>query len=253
MFSKEKIKGIVIGAVGSTLLTATVFATPVAKNAQLFFNNIKIFVDDVSVTPKDAQGNVVEPFIYNGTTYLPVRAVSNALGKNVEWDGKTSSVYIGKHNNANKDGQTSSMWLDQLDYFNYQRGGSSDSWVLWESSKDNDSTGASYSHGIKYGMPYYYSKNWQYTEYLLNQKYKKLTGKFVLHYDSRSVNRETYLKIYGDDKLLYTSEAMKSGKMPLDVNVDITGVIKLKVMIDQPGESGSSDTYCGFVDALLAE
>lgn len=253
MFCKEKFKGIVIGAVGATLLTTTVFAAPVAKNAQLFFNNIKIFVDDVSVTPKDAQGNVVEPFIYNGTTYLPVRAVSNALGKSVEWDGKTSSVYIGKHNNSNSSTQPSSMWLEQLDYFNYQETRASNDWGLWDSSKDKDSTGASYSHGIKYNLYSIWDASSLFTEYLLNQKYKKLSGKFILHYDSRNVNRETYLKVYGDDKLLYTSEVMTAGKMPIDVNVDVTGVIKLKVMIDQPDKSGSGDMYFGFVDALLSE
>ena len=39
----------------------------------------------------------MEPFIYNGTTFLPVRAISEALGKEVEWDGPTSSVYIGEY------------------------------------------------------------------------------------------------------------------------------------------------------------
>ena len=46
-------------------------------------------------TPKDAAGNVVEPFIMNGTTYLPVRAVGEALGMSVNWDGNTHTVYLG--------------------------------------------------------------------------------------------------------------------------------------------------------------
>ena len=32
----------------------------------------------------------------NGTTYLPVRAVANALGKEVYWDGPNYTVYIGR-------------------------------------------------------------------------------------------------------------------------------------------------------------
>ena len=47
------------------------------------YDNIKIFMDGEEVTPKDGNGQSVEPFIYNGTTYLPVRAVSNAIGKEV--------------------------------------------------------------------------------------------------------------------------------------------------------------------------
>ena len=57
--------------------------------------NIKLVVDGAPVTPKDAAGNAVEPFSCNGTTYLPVRAVASALGKEVTWDGNTNTVYIG--------------------------------------------------------------------------------------------------------------------------------------------------------------
>lgn len=56
---------------------------------------VKLVVDGVNITPKDANGNVVDPFIVDGTTYLPVRAVAEALGKDVNWDGDTKTVYIG--------------------------------------------------------------------------------------------------------------------------------------------------------------
>ena len=51
-------------------------------------------IDNNKIIPKDVLGNVVHPFIIDGTTYLPVRAISEALGKNVEWEGETYSVYI---------------------------------------------------------------------------------------------------------------------------------------------------------------
>ena len=47
------------------------------------------------IDPKDANGQTVEPFIYNGTTYLPVRAVGTAIGKDVSWDGVEKVVYLG--------------------------------------------------------------------------------------------------------------------------------------------------------------
>lgn len=43
---------------------------------------------------KDAAGNAVYPLSYNGTTYLPVRAVSNMLGVQVRWDGETQTVML---------------------------------------------------------------------------------------------------------------------------------------------------------------
>jgi len=57
---------------------------------------VEIFVDGVKMNPTDAQGNPVETFIYNGTTYVPLRAVSQSLGKNVNWDGANQRVYIGE-------------------------------------------------------------------------------------------------------------------------------------------------------------
>lgn len=59
-------------------------------------SGVSIFVDGVEMNPTDANGNPVETFIYNGTTYVPLRAVSQYLGKAVDWDGSTRSVYIGK-------------------------------------------------------------------------------------------------------------------------------------------------------------
>ena len=42
----------------------------------------------------DANGNYVEPFIIDGTTYLPVRGIASALGLNVGWDGATKTVLL---------------------------------------------------------------------------------------------------------------------------------------------------------------
>ena len=58
---------------------------------------ISIYVNDSKLEPKDAQGNLVDVFSYNGTTYLPVRAICEAFNISVEWDGTTQSVYLGNH------------------------------------------------------------------------------------------------------------------------------------------------------------
>ncbi len=93
---KKEIKGFVVGVITTTLVSTAVFAAPAAKSITAFYNGIKIYVDGDKITPKDGNGKIVEPFIYDGTTYLPVRAVSEALGKQVSWDGNSNSVYIGQ-------------------------------------------------------------------------------------------------------------------------------------------------------------
>ena len=84
------IAGIVFTLIVSTLIS-TAFAA-YTRQATLNYSGISITLDGKKITPKDANGKAVEPFIIDGTTYLPVRAVANALGLNVTWDGTTKTV-----------------------------------------------------------------------------------------------------------------------------------------------------------------
>jgi hypothetical protein len=94
--------GIIVCFLVSTLLFPA-YASSFSKSAQLVYNDIKITLDGQAITPKDADGNAVEPFIIDGTTYLPVRAVANALGLGVNWDGATNTVNL-THDEASASG-----------------------------------------------------------------------------------------------------------------------------------------------------
>ena len=81
------------------LLAVLLLATPVLAangdaNAVLQYRNIKITLDGQEVTPADANGKSTEPFAIDGTVYVPVRAISEALGLDVEWDAKTNTVKL---------------------------------------------------------------------------------------------------------------------------------------------------------------
>lgn len=95
---KERIKGIITGVIATAVVMSvvSVAAQELTKNAVISYNNVKICIDGTYLEPKDANGNTVEPFIMDGTTYLPVRAVAGAFGKAVEWDGATSTVFLGQ-------------------------------------------------------------------------------------------------------------------------------------------------------------
>ena len=120
---KKEVKGFIVGVIITTLLSTTVFATPMEKMIMAFYNNIRIYVDGSLIQPKDADGNIVEPFIYEGTTYLPVRAISQALGKEVDWDDKNKTVYIGKKPNiieATEDSQNPNSDIKEITVGNAQ-------------------------------------------------------------------------------------------------------------------------------------
>ena len=67
--------------------------------------DIDLYVADQSITPVDSKGNPTGVFVSEGTTYLPVRAMGEALGVNVAWDGSTSSVHLSENTADSKDGE----------------------------------------------------------------------------------------------------------------------------------------------------
>ncbi|MBQ3379743.1 MAG: copper amine oxidase N-terminal domain-containing protein [Clostridia bacterium] len=55
-----------------------------------------IIINGAKQTFTDANNVTVYPVLYNGTTYLPLRAVGNSLGMDVGWDGATQTVTLTK-------------------------------------------------------------------------------------------------------------------------------------------------------------
>ncbi len=62
-------------------------------------SGIKITIDGTEFVPCDANGDAVDVFLYNGTTYLPVRAVSSLFSTGIMWDDANKVVYLGLHDN----------------------------------------------------------------------------------------------------------------------------------------------------------
>ena len=89
---KRKLFSIVLLVI--TCLSTIASASSTTKSATLVYKDIKIVLDGQVITPCDANGTFVEPFLIKGTTYLPVRAVGNAVGLSVDWDANTNTVVL---------------------------------------------------------------------------------------------------------------------------------------------------------------
>lgn len=57
-------------------------------------DDFTVVVDGTVCAFADANGNTVYPLLYQGSTYLPVRAIGELMGKTVDWDGKTNTVTL---------------------------------------------------------------------------------------------------------------------------------------------------------------
>jgi len=92
---KERIQGAIIGIALTIALIGTIsFASQRSDYVERFFRDIKITINGSVLEPKDANGSDVEPFIIDGTTYLPLRAISEALDLKVNWNEETNTVII---------------------------------------------------------------------------------------------------------------------------------------------------------------
>lgn len=93
---RERTKGFLTGILTMLLILSVSVGVLAATSldGKLTFRGIKITIDGAAATPKDAKGNAVEPFIYNGSTYLPVRAVAGLVGYDVSWVDSTSTVVL---------------------------------------------------------------------------------------------------------------------------------------------------------------
>lgn len=77
----------------SLTVGALAASQPYTANATLS-PNVTVKIDGVEQTFYSAQGKEVHPIIYNGTTYIPLRAVGELMGKNVNWDGTTGTASL---------------------------------------------------------------------------------------------------------------------------------------------------------------
>lgn len=62
--------------------------------ATLTYKDINVTLDGKDVELKDVNGGSTEPFIMNNSTYVPIRAISEALGLTVDWDSANTEIAL---------------------------------------------------------------------------------------------------------------------------------------------------------------
>ncbi len=73
------------------IVTILILLIPVISQA-----SCNIIIDGESLLCYDANGTLVEPFVHEGTTYVPVRAIATAFDTTVSWDQATKTVHLGE-------------------------------------------------------------------------------------------------------------------------------------------------------------
>lgn len=94
---KKRFLSFVAGALTALLISATTVTALAASGAiRIEVSPISVLVDGEVFQPKDAKGNDVMVFTYNGTTYAPLRALAEAYGLEVGYDGERHIATVSK-------------------------------------------------------------------------------------------------------------------------------------------------------------
>ncbi|MDU0199648.1 copper amine oxidase N-terminal domain-containing protein [Paenibacillus sp. MAH-36] len=76
---------------GALFFSGLTYAATDSVGIDVYFRKLQYYFNgENKQPPKDLQG-----FIYKDTTYVPLRFLSESLGKPVSWDDATSSIYVG--------------------------------------------------------------------------------------------------------------------------------------------------------------
>ncbi|MEK4449403.1 MULTISPECIES: stalk domain-containing protein [Paenibacillus] len=236
--NRDSLKGFTMGAITVALfgsLLGTTYASGKLTSINIVKGGIKLFVDGKLVKPTDSDGKVVEPFIYDGTTYLPLRALSNALTNNqkqVKWDAGTSSIYVGQ---APVAAQTS---IEELKYYEGTQGkvltGEDASFQILDKKITPFNR---LDTGYAYPGEKYYSDAAEYI-YILNSNYRELSGQFTIPYTGLGADFESKIQFYSvnkkGNKTLIKEIATKVGDDIQQVSVNVQGVEILQIEFDKP-------------------
>ncbi|BBI30895.1 stalk domain-containing protein [Cohnella abietis] len=98
---KKSMLLLLIFVMALVVFTTGAFAATKITAIKAFLDGDLTLVKDGEVwQPVDANGKIALPVTYNGTTYLPIRAISDAFNIPIQYEGKTKTIRLGESENV---------------------------------------------------------------------------------------------------------------------------------------------------------
>lgn len=227
---KQRIKNIIVGVlIGAVLSGGAVYARTGTDTIDVTYRDIAVYKDNVLVDMTNSTGDVIEPFIYNGTTYVPLRKAGEIAGMQVQWDGKTSSIH---------------MW-DKLspgtNYLTdvcppYQIVGNSTAYYS-NDAKSFSMCGEEFANGLTHKGSLF-SEGGAY--FNLNGEYESMT--FTLGpVDGEAWHKDIRFSIYLDD-VLYETYTVSRDDYLKTITIPLDYALQMRVVVDKQGDAGSGKT-----------
>ena len=234
---RERLQGFIAGILVVLLLlplgTALGAPTWSSRNISVLQGGIRVVVNGQQITPRDAQGNVVEPIIFEGTTFMPLRAISEALGYPADWNPHTTTAYIGTRTRAPQPFLDAAPWVERN-----RVGGT---------LQVNNAT----MNGVFYPNAILSSHNSsaQWSRHELNRQFSTLTG--VIGREDGSGALPGSITFIGDGRTLAVF-SVGGDTRPQNVSVDVRGVSELEIRVQlATGGTTLHRALIGFANATI--
>ncbi|MCL2016312.1 MAG: hypothetical protein FWG68_08730 [Defluviitaleaceae bacterium] len=238
---KQKLQGIVIGIVLTTLLFSTVSVFAAApQTIEVIFGNVRTTLFGQEIISRDAQGAIVEPLTYNGTVFIPVDTILQALQDNAQWNAATSTLNFGAPSNSVAQPTRERIPLHRAApfYESGRTGASGNTGAAQARNSDSVTMGGNtYENVIVYNSS---SGNWgslvggangAFTLHNLNAEFSLFTG-YIGHVSGTAQLNAT-VEIRGDGRLLQTYE-VRATDLPIPFEVQVQGVRQLRIDVNFP-------------------
>jgi len=206
---------VVAAIIGSFVLGTYAASTSEPIKAYMCYD-VSVNYNGENVIMKDANGERVYPIGYQGTTYIPIRAMGNLFGIPVDWDGTTRTVLLG--------GSAKSEGIDLIDNFKPYAVNYGSKQVPKSEKQTKSIGGVEVNHWL-------YMKNEildlaggakgdTYAYYNLGGKYNNLTFEVA-------TNEDTMLYVYGDNESLLGKVPLTANQTPLKVTIPLLETTQL--------------------------
>ena len=187
----------------------------------LLNRDITITYNGQPQTFQDVNGNAVYPITYNGSTYLPVRGVSDLLGVAVNWDQASNTVRLGS------DSQQPTYLVTRPN-----SGGTRYSWIISDTDQlkfSGDSGIQEFQNGVAYQLWNDTASSGMPSQLLFDvEGYQQLTFQFACQ-------RAAVIKIYDQDGKVLSSSDYTGGIVTKTIKLNGAAKISLEADAAQYG------------------
>jgi len=247
---KQRMQGILIGIILTTVLLSGVTALAAStRTIEVNFGNYRIYHFAQLLTVRDAEGEVLVPFSYNGNLYLPAQAVLRAMGTNASWDEATGVFRFGSvaPPSVNRTPlQTAAPFFDSGRTGSHisrdTRGGD----IQTPNTRDSiQMGGADFYNAIVYRSSQQAPagsrvENGVFTLHNLNRQYSVFSG-YMGRVDGSSMYDAT-IEIRGDGRLIETFH-LRATDMPIPFSVSVRDISQLRIDVVFPRQISPRVTY----------